>query len=86
MAINQLPSKQVALLPEMSNPDIEKTVQTVIGSLKCNARDFEHAKLTYNSDFFLDESADFKRALCLALNTFFGPVGTSLFWKKQAGV
>ncbi len=70
----------------MSEADIEKMVQSVIGSLKCNARDFEHAKLSYNSDFFADEAPEFKQALCKALHSFFQPVGTSIYWKKQAGV
>jgi hypothetical protein len=86
MAINQLQQPQVAkitsYLPELTDSDIEKMVQSAIGSLKCNARAFEHAKQTYNSDFFKGESAEFKRALCKALDTFFSPVGTHQFWKK----
>lgn len=91
MAINQLPKpeKQVAkvtsYLPDLTDSDIEKMVQSTIGSLKCNARDFEHAKRAYNIDFFKGESPEFKQAMCKALHTFFEPVGVHQFWKKQAG-
>lgn len=86
MAINQLQSSpQVAWLPELQDSDIEKMVTSVIGSLKCDARNFEHAKRTYNIDFFRGESQEFKQALCKALHTFFAPVGVNPFWKKQAG-
>ena len=87
MAINLLPNTaQTAWVPDLTDTDIDKMIQSVIGSLKCNARDFEHAKQAYNSDFFKGESPEFKQAVCKALHTFFAPVGTSLFWKKQAGV
>lgn len=87
MAINLLPNTvQTAWVPDLTDSDISKMIQSIVGSLKCNARDFEHAKQTYNSDFFKGESAEFKREVCKALHTFFAPVGTSLFWKKQAGV
>jgi hypothetical protein len=80
MAINQL--IRTTQTAEMSEADIEKTVMATIGSLKCNAREFEHAKITYNSDFFKDEAPEFKAALCKALHTFFEPVGVNQFWKK----
>lgn len=86
MAITQLNSEQSQYLPPLTDTDIEKMVQTTVGSLKCDSRCFEHSKIAYNSDFFKGEAAEFRQALCKALHTFFEPVGTFQFWKKHAGI
>ena len=83
MAISSLnPDAEIAWLPDLTDSDIEKMVSSMIGSLKCDARSFEHAKITYNSDFFKGESVEFKKSMCRALSTFFAPIGTHQFWKK----
>lgn len=85
MAITQLKTetaKVTSYMPELTDSDIDKMVNATVGSLKCNAREFEHARVTFNSDFFKGESIEFKRALCKALHTFFEPVGVNPFWKK----
>lgn len=84
MAITNLNQEQSTYLPTLTDSDIEQMVAKVIGSLKCDARSFEHAKLAYNSDFFKGESLEFQHSMCKALHTFFLPIGTNHFWKKYA--
>lgn len=80
MPIPQLTPR--AVLSAVPLEEIDNAVLSIVSSLGKDARTFEHASAMYNTDFFADESHEFKLALCRSLRSHFAPLQNT-FWDKM---
>lgn len=62
---------------------VDSTVTTILSSLGTDIKAFQQASAMYNSDFFRNESQEFKASLCNALKAHFKNYQNS-FWNKLA--
>lgn len=69
----------------MSEEEMNRAVQAALAAYGRTPRDFEHAMLQYNSDFFRGESDEFKRRMCTALHNAFLPQ-VNRYWQNNSEV
>lgn len=70
-------------LESMTDEEIDNAIVDILAQFDDNARDFGLASLTYNSLFFRDLPAAFKKRACLALKNHF-QIQTNNYWNEQA--
>jgi hypothetical protein len=70
-------------LESMSDEEIDSAIVDILAQFEDNERDFGLASVTYNSKFFSDLPAAFKKRACLALKNHFTNQ-TNNYWNEQS--
>lgn len=67
----------------MTDEEIDSAVISLVSQFKDNDRDFEEASRMYNSVFFRDFPAAFRKRACMGLRDHFSNT-TNNYWNTQA--
>lgn len=70
-------------LESMTEQEIDVAIADILAAFENNDRDFGHASVMYNSVFFRDLPAAFKKRACVALRDFFNNK-TNNYWNEQS--
>lgn len=65
--------------------DVSETVNAIVESLTSDITGYQQACQMYGSEFFEDETPEFKKQLCVALIAKFAEFTTNNYWRQLVG-